>query len=761
MCDTRRLLSAKQIALNFNGPVSIAIYIDSIESEVQKKTVCSIIKQYFYNIYNSYDIVVSILYPDYSSKYYKHLNLSHAPFHAIFPINPLRNLAVSHINTEYVLMLDVDFTYMSHTINLINDNHFELSKGPSLMIIPSFSWKIFQQENSYKRTKSYLFNKTQLLQLIGSKSIRSFYDKDWTPAQKCTNYAKWYNATDNYQIKYCNRMYEPYFIFKTWYAKNKYKWDSDYIGRGCDDVSHVTWLAYNCFTFQVMHDMFIIHQYSNFSSRPHDQFQQTMERKYQTYFLNNYCDYNALANHCYKDSFIKICKSTNHKHEIIKKQPKPTMVSLNNLTWQVNNILNVLIVTQIDCKHSNKSNIIKITNNLQYDVNKINVYWYFNVYDDYCSANNVDWFGKNKIKITSYPIKNKMAFWIQYVDPNLLPLPSLDYIWFVDHDLALNYFNFNSFIMISYQLHSSISQPIIMPRCFNCRASDFTILSLNNQTFKPGLIAVTTSFIETMAPLFTFSVFKKIHPFMKQIFNHNKDLNLTSWYDSIWCGHCGAAKNLTGNDCTVIHYTPIIHLNTKTINKTKSFIAQGYEMLRRLKKIYPSFYYHPDPSMGKNIGEKEFYLQIQYETKLTNNEKNNKKQPKPTMVSLNNLTWQVNNILNVLIVTQIDCKHSNKSNIIKITKNLQYDANKINVYWYFNVYDDYCSANNVDWFGKNKIKITSYPIKNKMAFWIQYVDPNLLPLPSLDYIWFVDHDLALNYFNFNSFIMISYQLHSS
>eukprot|EP01084_Bolivina_argentea_P276721 472231_1 len=101
-----------------------------------------------------------------------------------------------------------------------------------------------------------------------------------------------------------------------------------------------------------MHDMFIIHDYSDFQSRGYDKFEQHMVHRHKKHFWVNYCDYNALDNHCYKYSFILICKSlertfakqidsqiklikpTNNKHEMIKNKPNHTMVSMNNLTWQ-------------------------------------------------------------------------------------------------------------------------------------------------------------------------------------------------------------------------------------------------------------------------------------------------------------------------------------------------------------------------------------------------------------------------------------------
>eukprot|EP01084_Bolivina_argentea_P209067 356214_1 len=317
MCTMDRFLSAKQMMINFNGPISIAIYIVSLENETKNKTVCNEIKNTFDVIKNKYDIYISILYPitSYVYNFYK----------TAVPPNALRNLAVSHINTNYVICIDVDLMYISNTINFINDMNDEIfnvsaadKSENKIWIIPAFQWISEEFDIKYKNDNRYSFNKTELLQLIDLKYIIPFhylYSKAQdtitpTPGHICTNYDKWYNTTKQYTINYCNMNYEPWMIIKTNYVQNKYKWDNDFVGRGCDKVQQITYMSYNCIEFEVLNNVFIIHEYT--ANKPkYDNLQQFNTQKYWKQFQiycsdpNQICWDNSVCIQFYKQTHLK------------------------------------------------------------------------------------------------------------------------------------------------------------------------------------------------------------------------------------------------------------------------------------------------------------------------------------------------------------------------------------------------------------------------------------------------------------------------
>eukprot|EP01084_Bolivina_argentea_P245326 410754_1 len=357
-CDISRLSSAKKIAINFNGPVSISVYIDSLNVKIENKNVCNKIREYFDDIHNKYDIYVSILYPDYSSSYYASLGLLQKQVSLVskYPFNAMRNLATFQVKTEYVSMFDVDFFYMSKAINSININclyeydpiliPFDNTNNtnPKLWIIPAFQWRSYEFERKYKNKNKYLLTKTELIKLIELKIISPFDFDEWKWGHICTDYDKWYNisiannGTNNYHIKYCNPYYEPYAILKTEYSQ-KYKWDNDYIGRGLDDVQHIAFLAYNCFEFQVISNMFIIHEYKQLKS--HNHYTQStnldiMYNKYVHQFANVYCNNNSSL--CVMNMDNKMCEPMLIKDKIYNLLKLDRM---GNTKW--NNYLSLLM----------------------------------------------------------------------------------------------------------------------------------------------------------------------------------------------------------------------------------------------------------------------------------------------------------------------------------------------------------------------------------------------------------------------------------
>eukprot|EP01084_Bolivina_argentea_P238844 401300_1 len=317
MCDINRLWKAKQISINFNGPISVSIYMNSLENEIKNQTICNAIKTLFDDINNKYDIYISLLYPDYTSEYYQELDLLHpnVPMHAKFPFNAMRNMAVSQIKTQYVSFIDVDFIYMSSTINTINNKNDKLIEKPNekkIFVVPNFEWHRQKAEKKYLNENGYLFDtKTQILKLIESRDIIVNHVLDWEPAERCNDHDKWYNinTTKNYKVKYCTSDYEPFIIFKTEYAHNKYPWPNECIGRSMDMVLHIASLAYDCFEFEVLHDIFIIHDFRGKQDHiAYDKWGKIMNKKYANKF-RTYCDN---PNKCWRKH---VCKRFYKNHE--------------------------------------------------------------------------------------------------------------------------------------------------------------------------------------------------------------------------------------------------------------------------------------------------------------------------------------------------------------------------------------------------------------------------------------------------------------
>merc|ERR1712176_652520 len=126
-------------------------------------------------------------------------------------------------------------------------------------------------------------------------------------------------------------------------------------------------------------------------------------------------------------------------------------------------------------------------------------------------------------------------------------------------------------------------------KCETCRTSYWQ--HLVHREIKPGPIAFSTNMVEIMAPLFKFDAWKMIYPYIyKQYMIIGGHLTKTDrGADTWWCGAAYEFANLTGPPCIVINYTPIIHLDTRTINKNKKFGKEGKMMMNLVKKRYRRF----------------------------------------------------------------------------------------------------------------------------------------------------------------------------
>lgn len=255
---------------------------------------------------------------------------------------------------------------------------------------------------------------------------------------------------------------------------------------------------------------------------------------------------------------------------------------------------NILVLMAVDCN----TTINDMIKSLNYNSLKFNVVWYFNIYNaDKCDKTYEKIENPKNVHIISETI-SKVRFWIDFISPTKLPkiiddVDKLDYIWSLDSDLLLDYFNVNGFIKLVQDLNIQIAQPSIIAKCTKCRASDWSSLnqiSLKHENYDFSIIAKANHMVEMMAPIFTWRSWVEIYPLIEKSFE-NQVYNMTNWGPDLWW--CSAMKNLSTEDeiaCAIVHYTPIYHMNTQTIKKDNPFYQQGFESLGRQKTLYPDFF---------------------------------------------------------------------------------------------------------------------------------------------------------------------------
>eukprot|EP01083_Nonionella_stella_P146012 458661_1 len=278
--------------------------------------------------------------------------------------------------------------------------------------------------------------------------------------------------------------------------------------------------------------------------------------------------------------------------------------------------ISIVIAIAVGCSY----NISKNTQRFQYDPRLMNVFWYMNVYNYAKCEQNYNYETLMQHHRNIKVIKRNMYqsdFWSEYVTPSrmLQLFGTIDYVWLINEDLMIETFNFNSFVQLSLHFNTSITQPSIMSMCKHCRGSDWRDLNHNpprshhskhrHKTKSNGLVAYTVAVIENMAPLFPFKIYETIQPLMhEQYMVIGKDLK-TDWGEFWWCYL--VRKSMNGS-CVLIYYTPLIHMNTNTYNKTKEYTKEGKTMISRLRK-HPTFHkYMPTAKDFSSFAPTQFFM---------------------------------------------------------------------------------------------------------------------------------------------------------
>ncbi|EGI59897.1 Glycosyltransferase-like protein LARGE1 [Acromyrmex echinatior] len=168
----------------------------------------------------------------------------------LYPINYLRNTAISYVPTPFVFQLDVDFLpqfgLYENIMNYINRLNINESDKVAL-IVPAF------ETERYRFT--FPANKDELLKFLKRGILYTFRYHVWTQGHAATNYSFWRNSTDPYQVSW-EPDFEPYIIV----SKSAPRYDTRFIGFGWNKVSYVTHLTALDYKYIVLPDTFIIHR---------------------------------------------------------------------------------------------------------------------------------------------------------------------------------------------------------------------------------------------------------------------------------------------------------------------------------------------------------------------------------------------------------------------------------------------------------------------------------------------------------------------
>lgn len=221
-----RLQLIESLVKHWEGPISLALYMS--DSEVQQ----------FYSYVTESEtlrlrrnIGYHIVYKD--GRYY--------------PINVLRNVALSQVVTPFVFLSDIDFLpvvslyeYLRRCVSTI------AVTDRQALVVPAFETQRYRI--NFPRTKA------ELLAMLDMGTLFTFRYHVWTRGHAPTDYLKWRTAEKPYRINW-EPDFEPYIVVR----KDVARYDPRFVGFGWNKVSHIMELHAQGYEFLVLPSAFIIH----------------------------------------------------------------------------------------------------------------------------------------------------------------------------------------------------------------------------------------------------------------------------------------------------------------------------------------------------------------------------------------------------------------------------------------------------------------------------------------------------------------------
>jgi len=169
---------------------------------------------------------------------------------ALYPINALRNLAMSHAATELVFLLDVDFVPSAGLLRELGHDHrllHQLKTTRTALVIPAFE---VSPDHRLPRQQAAL---SSLLGGCSPPAASPFHCSHFPAGHTPTDFARWLTASERYAVEYALN-FEPYVVVSR-------KWlplyDERFRGYGHNKISHLYAVAAAGATFEVMPRHFV------------------------------------------------------------------------------------------------------------------------------------------------------------------------------------------------------------------------------------------------------------------------------------------------------------------------------------------------------------------------------------------------------------------------------------------------------------------------------------------------------------------------
>ena len=180
---------------------------------------------------------------------------------SMYPTNAVRNRALQLASTEVVLLLDVDFVVDLSLARTLEDRRryaelVELLSRQHALVLPAFEawdqgeWGKKVALEAVHQGKAYITAKFMYNVVIG------FHMSHYPQGHEKTNFWKWINSTDAYEVEY-QIGFEPYIMLLKKFVPY---YDERFRGYYWNKVQHLMHVSMqNSFTFVVHPEAFVVH----------------------------------------------------------------------------------------------------------------------------------------------------------------------------------------------------------------------------------------------------------------------------------------------------------------------------------------------------------------------------------------------------------------------------------------------------------------------------------------------------------------------
>ncbi|XP_076296402.1 xylosyl- and glucuronyltransferase LARGE1 isoform X2 [Lasioglossum baleicum] len=228
-CSVERIPLLEELSKHWPGTISVALYLTDAEVQNFLEFVKGSVE-----LRKRRNIAYHVVYKDGD----------------LYPINYLRNIAMSYVSTPFIFQLDVDFLPQhglhESLMNYIAKLNITESDKVAL-IVPAF------ETERYRFT--FPANKDELLKFLKRGVLYTFRYHVWTQGHAATNYSYWRNTMEPYEVSW-EPDFEPYIVV----SRLAPRYDTRFVGFGWNKVSYVTHLTILDYKYIVLPDTFIIHR---------------------------------------------------------------------------------------------------------------------------------------------------------------------------------------------------------------------------------------------------------------------------------------------------------------------------------------------------------------------------------------------------------------------------------------------------------------------------------------------------------------------